>query len=570
MGFTVVHEPSYALVGAFAAEAAKKQRQIELAREWADLFLRKRQLDLQSRQMNLDAAYRAAQLEMSRQQALMDAWLQQQRLAADWMAKEAAMAHEMELARMREAAATRRMERGLEHERGMALIRHEGDLELERLRAENATKLEELRSRDRMLALESEFLSSAMTDASRTMTALSTLELNDEGRVKLGELQNEYQKIIEDRTLTPRAKAEALRIWMAKAVELNQPMYRVRVNLEDRFKERVVEINGLLYQLQPDGTFSLLGPRTPNRSIIGPDGQPQKFYSPEEEQYFYITPDGKIEWLGLPKSKFFESIFSKLDTLDALTTQDKLAKIQDIWKAVRPPPPGGQAGAAAPMAAPEAAPAAPKGPTIEGIEIPANSEPHEKLTAIGGPFVYSQLQLHKNLEESGSDFRAFLKKHLPTEYAMYVDIEDSVSPAGYKSYRLVPRHLVRGTVTGEQFSKVYKGARTVKVIGFDNNVEMSNSIKAQLDDAVNRKDPIALALLESSVADSLWRIDKILAPGRPTAEVAADLYNLGWITRDAYNRAVATNHLDLIEARTARNLLLGHLHNIRKAMKELK
>lgn len=587
MGFTVVHQPSYALVGAFAAEAAKKQRQIELAKEWAELFLRKRQVDLQARQLNQQALFQAAQLQQAQQRAMLDAWLQQQRLGLDWFNAEAARAHDLALARMREEAAARRQAEALAHDKGMATVRHMGDIALEEARARHAKELEEARARNAMAleelrrgagltALGEEILAKAEGDATEVLTGVSALRLNEAGLAKREEVRAEYERIMRDATLTGRAKAEALRMWIAKASELTNPIYRDEPpTLDEKFKKEVLEVNGSYYQRKPDGTWEQLNPRSQTTAGRNEDGSPKFYYHPTEEQWYYLDNTGRIQFVGITKSQFISEMLKK-ESLGIVRPQT-VQEIVQAWKHIAPSPdmpPGaggvaGGAGATPPAGQPAAPPPEEREPTINGIPIPKDFSPDDKLTAVGGPFVYAQLQAEDAIRGVGGDLRKYMENHYPRATQRFMEVEDKAAPEGYSKTKLIPHWINRKYIYPKKIKNRFNLVSST-VWYFDDNRAMGIEIEADLEKMVAKKDRVGLALLESSVADSLWRLQHILAPGRSDLDILADLYDYGWIEKDPRKEEII--HVErnaIIQARAAQNMLMGYLVKIRKAQEKL-
>ncbi|GIW59983.1 MAG: hypothetical protein KatS3mg087_1049 [Patescibacteria group bacterium] len=220
MGFTVVHQPSYGLVGSLAAESERQKYELELARQWAALNLQQQEVDIRRGALALDQQKIAASILENERQRQYDYF----KLLASEAAEANRMAMQLQFDLAREAnkfgfeeklfdkkAALERELLGKKLEADAAALDKEAALrrELERMRAEAEERLTRLRStlfRDETAIKDALATRDSLRGA---IAAVKELDLNEKGMGEASRIESEFVKILDSDELTDAQKAVA-------------------------------------------------------------------------------------------------------------------------------------------------------------------------------------------------------------------------------------------------------------------------------------------------------------------------------------------------------------------------
>jgi len=335
MGFTVVHQPSYALVGGLAAEAARQKEAQELAKQWAELHLKNRQLSLQRQEL----AQRAA---MQQQEMEMKAALAERQMQFDWAKMLADNMRAIGLAQIQHLRDIEAIDldfrnklklHGMEWDarERMERNRHELDKNLKMLEFENQKKLEEFRAGLEMGKIDRASLLSAEKDANEMYDVISRLPYNEEGQKLFASLEEEIRNI----SKLPggdAVKAQAYREWITKATQLNKPMYQAPpATLLEQFKRDVIQDpdTGLWFQKSPK--TGMWEPIIPSRfsDIQKQHQQGQNFFDPNTEEVYTYDSAGRRITLVPSKADRRTKILQMLKGSPQLTIAQAQAQSSD-------------------------------------------------------------------------------------------------------------------------------------------------------------------------------------------------------------------------------------------------
>jgi hypothetical protein len=334
MGFTVVHQPSYTLVGGLAAEAARQKEAQELAKQWAELHLKNRQLGLQRQEL----AQRAA---MQQQEMAMKAALAERQMQFEWAKMIADNMRAIGLAQIQHLRDLQAIDldfrnklilHGKEWDARNALEEKRNELErnLKMLDFENQRKLEEFRAGLERGKMDRASLLSAEKDANEIYDVISRLPYNDEGQKLFASLEEELRNIAK----LPggdAVKAQAYREWITKALQLNKPMYQAPPStLMEEFNRNIVyhpDI-GMWFQRNHKGEWQALIPGRYS-DIQRNNQQAQNFFDPNTEEVYTYDYSGRRITIIPPKAERRARILDRLKGTPQLTIAQAQAQSSD-------------------------------------------------------------------------------------------------------------------------------------------------------------------------------------------------------------------------------------------------